>query len=524
MRKNSRKLPAPGVHGIRAACRMLRNMVLLRGNFWKKAALTFAVAAALGLGGESRAADMAWNVADGAWENQNNWNPVGTPGEQDTVIINNDGTARLGSWVSGSGITALQVGTIASGTLVFGWGGSVEVRDMITIADQAGSTGTITVDNSNNRLTCNSESYIGNFGNGTMELSGEGEFLGMGLVSIGVAAGPEGLVTVTGSGTLFRPRADLYVGQNGNGTLNISAGGTTEVDNHITIGAGSVTNDTAQGKVTVDGTGSKLQADSGPYSSVMSTLTVGDYAQGELILTGGGEASAKGDIFIGKSFTGNSSVNVGSGSTLESTAGNLYIGDVGTELLSGTGTVIANTAYLGSNGAIPPGDSGGQIGTLTFNGNVEMSSTSVYEVDVMPGDNTLKVGHRDSEAEYNSYFGSIYASRRFNRFLFSVGSTYGRHDVETTRYTIGLTQNQRLTGDYWATSGQVFAELALMAIQGHDGDVTPYLNFGWNTVRTDRFLESGGGAGLSADARNYNSLFGDQVNSNGGSATLEVKF
>ncbi len=121
-------------------------------------------------------------------------------------------------------------------------------------------------------------------------------------------------------------------------------------------------------------------------------------------------------------------------------------------------------------------------------------------------DNTLKVPVRDSWAEYTSYTLGLYGHRRFDRVLLSFGGTYGLHDINTTRNTIGLSKNQQLHGDYRATSGQFFAELAYLAVQKEDEDAAPYFSVGWCGVHTDQFAETGGYAGLLARERDNNSF------------------
>ncbi|MCL2349083.1 MAG: autotransporter domain-containing protein, partial [Planctomycetaceae bacterium] len=161
---------------------------------------------------------------------------------------------------------------------------------------------------------------------------------------------------------------------------NLTNGGKATLESDIYIGFTAIGN----GTVTVDGSGSALESTGFGY------LYVGDRGTGSLVLTDGGKATSVRDIDIGCETGSHGTVLVGTGSSLTSTTGNVYVGGGsyaagGTGLLAGTGTVSANAGagnvVVYNTGTLSAGDAAEQIGTLNIAGNLDMRSGSTMLVD-----------------------------------------------------------------------------------------------------------------------------------------------
>ena len=188
----------------------------------------------------------------------------------------------------GSG--AIYVGREGSGTLYVNDGGIAECAGDVRVAEDTGSVGQVTVDGTGSLLKAGNRLYVGaNAGNGTLNVQNGGVAESTNAFRIGNLADATGTVTVTGPGSLIDAATaggdDLWVGNSGNGTLNVQDGGRAQVAQSVRIGiaAGAV------GQVTVDGIhdgtiASSLHAD--------NNLIVGGTGQGTLMVQNGGQASA----------------------------------------------------------------------------------------------------------------------------------------------------------------------------------------------------------------------------------------
>ena len=133
----------------------------------------------------------------------------------------------------------------------------------------------------------------------TVNVTGGGKIEGEN-VSLGSTGGPNG-VTVTGENSLLKARQALVVGQSGDSTLTVSAGGQAVSNSETILGkqAGS------HGTLNVTGSGSTL--------SVGTKLTVGDEGAGTLNVTNSAYVPVIGSVVI----NGSSTVNVNSGGKLQ---------------------------------------------------------------------------------------------------------------------------------------------------------------------------------------------------------------
>jgi fibronectin-binding autotransporter adhesin len=127
---------------------------------------------------------------------------------------------------------------------------------------------------------------VGNNGSrrGELVVSGGSKLTNAGLVSLADDAGDTGTATVSGPDSLWSNTGDFYAGYTGSGTLNIQSGG------KVTSARGFLGyNAAATGAATVTGTGSQW-TNAGPL--YVGGTETGSGGQGRLIIADGGMASA----------------------------------------------------------------------------------------------------------------------------------------------------------------------------------------------------------------------------------------
>jgi T5SS/PEP-CTERM-associated repeat protein len=129
----------------------------------------------------------------------------------------------------------LVVGNDGVGTLAILNGGAVNTSVYeFSLADQSGN-GTAIVDGAGSKLTA-SDFVVGNGGTGTLTVSNGGAVIGTTWIStIGHDVGAVGTVTVTGAGSTLSNVGDLFIGQNGSGTLTVANGGGVTVGGNIVL-------------------------------------------------------------------------------------------------------------------------------------------------------------------------------------------------------------------------------------------------------------------------------------------------
>ncbi len=229
------------------------------------------------------------------------------------------------------------------------------------IGDKAGSSGAVTVTGSGSAWTQNAELFVGNAGTGALVISNGGAVSVSAFVEgcvIGDNAGSKGMVTVTGPGSVLNLDAPLVVGEAGTGTLQISDGGAvsnTSGNNDLPASIGDSAG--SSGMVTVTGSGS-LWTNNGD-------LNVGNSGTGTLLISSGGGVSTE-DAYIGENAGASGAVTVtGSGSTWKNVAGTgLWIGysGTGTMAVNGGGAVSDSFSFIGvdkgSNGMVTVSGSG----------------------------------------------------------------------------------------------------------------------------------------------------------------------
>jgi T5SS/PEP-CTERM-associated repeat protein/autotransporter-associated beta strand protein len=235
-------------------------------------------------------------------------------------------------WVTSS----LTVGQFASGTLTVTNGGQVQCAGSGIIGDNAGATGSVTVDGAGSRLTVTNDLTVGNSGTGTLSVTGGGV--------LNTAA----LLRVSNTGSVTANGGTVCAGQLA-GTGPITLTNPTGQDALIITGAAG---GASYGGV-IDGTGSVRKTGGGTQTFTGANL----YS--------GGTTVAGGILFVNNttgSGTGTGPVAVTAGGTL-----------------GGSGR-IAGAVTVGSGGVVAPGDTAATTGVLTLANGITLAGGSTFAV------------------------------------------------------------------------------------------------------------------------------------------------
>ncbi|MAT67978.1 MAG: hypothetical protein CMJ58_00465 [Planctomycetaceae bacterium] len=238
------------------------------------------------------------------------------------------------TWTSS---TDFFVGRTADGTLTVD-GASTATSRLGFIGYEAGSDGIAMVKDAHS-VWNNRSVTVGYRGRGTLAISGGGAVESALAGHIGSSVGSLGAVTVDGTGSIWTC-SGLYVASSGSGSLVITGGGAMISSNSVFIG----TNVGSTGRVSVEGVGSTWKS-----SGAFSFFAVGDEGSGTLSITAGGAVNRVGESEIGRESgsTGSATVH-GAGSTW-TTGGILRIGNQGNGSLTvaNSGAVTNTDGYLG---------------------------------------------------------------------------------------------------------------------------------------------------------------------------------
>lgn len=202
---------------------------------------------------------------------------------------------------------------------------------------------------------------IGDTGDGGYTVNGGSDVdFGAVIVRVGVNAGVDGAVTVTGSGSSVANGSFSFIGDAGNGTLDVTSGGTFTTSRMIVSSQAGST-----GAVVVDGGGSAL----------LPAISVTVSTDGSLTVRNGGSFGQSGTVAtLGVSGNTSAATITGSGATLF--AGNLQLATAGE---SGVVTFSSGAAaeFIGPTheigfGAAADGDLNitGSGTTVDFTGNL----------------------------------------------------------------------------------------------------------------------------------------------------------
>ncbi|MDG2104410.1 MAG: PEP-CTERM sorting domain-containing protein, partial [Pirellulaceae bacterium] len=270
------------------------------------------------------------------------------------------------------------VGDSEQGTLYVS-GGSQLSNATGYIANSAG-TGSVTVSGSGSQWNNSSHLYVGFIGTGTLNV----ESGGVVSSAAGYINGTAGVATVTGSGSQWNNSEDLYVGFDDSGMLNVEDGGVVSSRNGylsfapnmmgVTTGIATVTgsgsqwNNSSELYVGNDGTGTLNIEAGGVVSNTNGYIGTNSGAAGTATVTGSGSQwNQTGSLYIGGSDSGDG----GDGSLTISDGGLVDV--TGSTKLWNTGTLTLDGGSL-TTGTL---DNTEMMATFNFNsGTLQITDSS----------------------------------------------------------------------------------------------------------------------------------------------------
>ena len=374
----------------------------------------------------------------------------------------------------------LIVGGAGTGTLVISNGGLVN-SGLSMVGATTGAVGTVTVDGAGSTWVSTGGLIVGgninnsSGGNGTLTISNGGTVTSPGGGAVGYSVDSTGKATVTGAGSSWTSPGALFVGFDGNGTLNISAGGKVSGDD-LLVG----TNAGSAGAITVDGAGSAL--------AMAINAVIGNVGTGSLAIIHGGTVSNQSGT-IGDSAAGKGQVTVdGPGSTWTNT-GSLIVGNSGKGSLAitnggvvssvqsyvgigGTGTVTidgAGSGFLGGGLILGAGTGSGTV-TVSNGGLLASDSvvigyaggTGVLNIGAAPGSAPVAPGVlTTSYVNFASGDGSLNFNHTSANYVFDTPM-----DGEATGRIVNLAGNTNLTADSSTFLGQTLVNGGRLSVNG----------------------------------------------------------
>lgn len=339
-----------------------------------------------------------------------------TPGDGGTF-----GDMAVGA--SGSGRTEIRGGGILKSARGF-------------IGFSAGSAGAVALDGAGSRWEAAGSVFVGNGGQGSLEVLGGSVVMSGGRGYLGFAPNANGSARVSGTGSSWTMAANLFIGGDGaspggSGALLIedggrvgSAGTTVYNTGFLQLGADAL----LSGPLTFLGGGLQTFAD----ITFSNDFTIG--AGGLLVYTLGNDPTFSGDItgpgglnmfFLGVqgtltltgdcSFAGPTLVPNGRLAVEGSITSNVTLSNGGT--LSGRGTVGSVT--VNSGGVVAPGNSAGK---LTINGNYHQTSGGILRMEI--GGDTAGTGYDQLAISGTAVLDGTLELSLVNGFRPTVGDTF----------------------------------------------------------------------------------------------------
>lgn len=259
---------------------------------------------------------------------------------------------------------------------------------LVSLGKSGGSVGSLVLTNQASLLLGQS-TFIGDGGNGTLSVgSGSHVTLSGDLTRFGVGnqAGSTGSVSVQGTGSSLTVAGPMIVGVGGNGFLGVSQGGKIALTNNVGLKLGELPG--AHGTLVVDGAQTSLD--------VANFLAVGDGGIGQATISGGGEINATGSkVNVGGPAGSTGSITItgqdsflsvetmfgmtvggaGTGSVIVADDAQVLInhgleiavrnGSTGSLSISGAGTLLYASSILFGDLPIPNHSVDGGAGTIT---------------------------------------------------------------------------------------------------------------------------------------------------------------
>ena len=329
-------------------------------------------------------------------------------------VLGSNATLNVdGAGSSASANRTLYVGKGQTGALHITSGGVATGTSGVRVGNDAGSSGTVTINGANSTLFANSL-FVGDRGAGVVTLTDGGAFQGatavltvgnaptgngtvniqsgslfnIGAISMGLNAGSNGTINVTGTNSMLTLNSPFgaLVGDAGIASMNVSNGGRVNLTGLLTVGqtAGG------SGTVTVDGATSSVAGGAG--------MLIGDRGTGVVTFRNGGKFLPTGSpvVILGQLFGGNGTLNILSDAQF--TAGNTTLGAFSGS--AGTINVDGAAARLTTTGAV--------IGSVG-NGTLRITNAGQYDFGSAPlsiGDAATGAGNVTINGPGSRFFGT----------------------------------------------------------------------------------------------------------------------
>jgi fibronectin-binding autotransporter adhesin len=137
-------------------------------------------------------------------------------------------------------------------------GNATASMGVVGIGLQAGSSGSVLVRGADSRLEASGVMVVGSHGVGNLTIDQGAEAVAQTFAVVGDLSDSQGAVTISGAGSQWTTHAQSFVGGigGGRGSVDVQAGGKWAADQHVTLGVASG----AIGQVTVGGAGAEFSA------------------------------------------------------------------------------------------------------------------------------------------------------------------------------------------------------------------------------------------------------------------------
>ncbi len=265
------------------------------------------------------------------------------------------------------------------------------------IGSSTGTDGTVIVRGTGASWENSAELYVGDEGTGTLTIE-DGGTAKDASAYIGHASGGTGTVTVIGTGSAWTTSDYLTIGYEGTGTLTIADGGSVSSDisylgdqfgstgTATVSGAGSVWTNTADFYVGNIGAGTLTIADGGALSNTEGYIAFFSGSTGAVTVSGAGSKWTNSSL-LGVGDGGDGALTISDGGAVSNTDG--YVGhdsgSTGTVAVSGAGSSWTNSSDLSI------GDSGDGVLTIADGGTVDVDR-ELYVAQYSGSTGTLNIG------------------------------------------------------------------------------------------------------------------------------------
>ncbi len=324
----------------------------------------YATLTVTGSGSQWNSSNIMIGIYAGGTLSISDYGSVNTTGNVSIANISS-GNANVtdhGSWTIDSGYS-FGVGDGGSGHLTIKTGGSVTSGSLATLGFSSTGKGYAIIDGTDSKWTINNNLIVGDLGLGDIKITVGGKTSAY-AVTLGNQTGSTGSITVDGTGTVFEGGL-LSVGNGGTGNFTVSNNATANIGNNISLG----TTATGVGTLNIQnasftskfsmlvgeaGTGT-LNINSGGSMTANADVSVGKAtgSNGTVTVSGAGSSLITQYIFnIGDSGVG--TLNISDGATVNSSGWDVLIaaakGSTGTVAVDNGTWTVNGKLFVGFNG------------------------------------------------------------------------------------------------------------------------------------------------------------------------------